>query len=169
MQTHAKSHPVLIIDFMKSRNSTVTVFAGNLMTKTTRLFVTPKHLSITWYSHIIRCYCNKCVGKILLHPRTAARHVQKYGLTCASTANQLAVLAHRLCPSHDTNHIDLSAMSSTAHGITVPNVIDDLDFDSSNPPIMVIENIMAYEWIPRVTFSRLFPQFRLFFCIGWHF
>ena len=80
-----------------------------------------------------------------MHPRTAARHVQKYGLTCASTANQLAVLAHRLRPSHDTNHIDLSAMSSTAHGITVPNVIDDLDFDSSNPPIMVIENIMAYE------------------------
>ena len=76
-----------------------------------------------------------------MHPRTAARHVQKYGLTSAFTANQLAVLAHRLCPSHDTNHIDLSAMSSPAHGITVPNLIDDLDFDSSNPPIMVIEDV----------------------------
>ena len=76
-----------------------------------------------------------------MHPRTAARHVQKYGLTCASTANQLAMLSHRLRSSHDSKHIDLSPMSSSVHDITVPNVIDVLDFESSNPPSTVIENV----------------------------
>ena len=70
MQTHAKCHPVLIIDFMKSRNSTVTVLVGNLMTKTTRLFVTPN----TWVSHNI--HISLGVTAISVSGRFFCTHVQ---------------------------------------------------------------------------------------------